>query len=520
MLVSSPHLHPWLQGLHWITLSGIVVNRIFVITVLMRLSYVDNGFCGATFSTMGVCKSVPQANLVDSLCTWSADKGCTYSASVNYSFTSLTCLALTVLLLSIPLDGVYQYFIDHIECLTRANLHSVLEKRSLSSVEINTKRSDALSESQLHVSPLSRSQELEELISTAHHAIHCPGKGNLFNLIGILLDSSQSLGAPIYKKHSIQWKAWLLDRLELSHLKSLAISAAMRGLGSVNEMNAYLIRSFLIYSLDSKLSQAILERLFLKKMVRSAKTSRSQSRRVYLPIAFVVVYSILVMASTYYLGLYLPSSIQFFWLAMVTAIPLISNIIITPIALAIQYFMVPFYARKELLAVLHSLKEQCSGASDNPSMPTRSHALLRSFSPACRAAKGFPDLPAAKMLLALGDFKTPESAEAAQEDDQRVIRKYFIRTFHTSIALSCSLPDCVHDKAAEFCSIGLLAITTLVLNLFVTFTPLPILIVILLGLAGIVLVYLSCHFGLPCKIRIRPAVGGQHREERFDGLDS
>ena len=448
----------------------------------MRLSYVDNGFCGATFSTMEDCKSVPQANVVDSLCTWSADKGCTYSASVNYSFTSLACLALTVLLLSIPLDGVHQYFIDHIECLIRAHLHSVLEKRSLSFVEINAKRSVALSESQLHVSPPSLSVELEELISTAHQDTYCPGEENLFNLIGILLDSSQSQGGPMYN-----WKAWLLERLERSHLKSLAISAAIRGLGSGNEMNAYLIRSFLVYSLDNKFYQAILERLFLRKMIRIAKAS--QSRRLYLPIAFIFVYSILVLASTFYLGLSLQSSIQLFWLAMVTAVPLISNIIITPIALVIQYFMVPFYARKELLAVLHSLKEHCSGGSNNRFTSTRFQALLRSFSPACRAAKGFADLPAAKMLLALGDFKIPESTEAAQEDGQRIIRKYSKRTFHTSIALSCSLPDCVHDKAAEFCAIGLLATMTLVLYIFVTFTPLPILIVILLGLAALSFVY-------------------------------
>ena len=151
--------------------------------------------------------------------------------------------------------------------------------------------------------------------------------------------------------------------------------------------------------------------------------------------------------------------------------------------------MVPFYARKELLAVLHSLKEHCSGGSNNRFTSTRFQALLRSFSPACRAAKGFTDLPAAKMLLALGDFGIPESAEAAQEDDQRVIRKYFKRILDTSIALSCSLPDCVHDKATEFCAIGLLATTTLVLYLFVTFTPLPVLIVILLGLAALSFVY-------------------------------
>jgi hypothetical protein len=143
--------------------------------------------------------------------------------------------------------------------------------------------------------------------------------------------------------------------------------------------------------------------------------AKEQTKNVFAHYACMVavpLYLIALVAYVFIFGLSLPQPLATFWIIEIIIVLIISILILDPLVITLKFLIVTTASRKDVLALYYVLKNR--GASilrRKTGLMNTTHALLHHFNPACRAAREFPHLPAAKLLVSLNDFDLPSAYE-------------------------------------------------------------------------------------------------------------
>ena len=296
----------------------------------------------------------------------------------------------------------------------------------------------------------------------------------------------------------------ILGRLRAARRAAYLIRRNMRVFHTDEERSIYLFQQFLVHSLRG-FSRHLAYRHFFEEF--DGQRESRQPRLHHLCIVLVPLYICTLIFYMFLFGLSLDGATANFWFIEILVVFSLSTFIVGPLTVFIRYIALTQSAQRDIQAVLQIIMRRHKIIIHRSTgLMNHSHALMHHFNPAARAARKFPELQMARVIMCLNDFDIPVTYNFNTEVPlyARLMKVSFFPVF-LLFFLGFFLPYFIQDAIVEALSIsgfnfgivGMYALGTIAVYVPVSFG--------LTVLLGGMLVYKTCNhkFSLP-KARIVP----------------
>jgi hypothetical protein len=199
----------------------------------------------------------------------------------------------------------------------------------------------------------------------------------------------------------------ILSCLKKARLRAYLIKRNMAALETDDEREVYIIQQFIVHSLRG-FSNYIAYRHFFEEF-DSRWDARVYMGLHYVCMVLVPLYLAGLIFYIFVFGTTLDAYTANFWFTEILIVFFIAILFVIPITILLKNIVITHWARKEVLALFKILKTRSNFIlSRTTGMITNANALMHHFNPACRAARSFPSIPAARLLICLNDFDIPD----------------------------------------------------------------------------------------------------------------
>ena len=526
------HLLEHFKTTKWLLASGKLLNRFFVMTLYANLYFVDSGYC-ETLTSKSTCLTTKSLNQVDSLCRWDENDGYCAFQEIDFKFLPLLILSIIICLSTLPLDSAYSFAVLKIQHYadTKASLLHLGDNANLENPNVELADDELRTKNMPMVNVLLSARievmrkdmdkkrvedELQTLLSeTRPDNWHAPRTYRFFDRRGffsriervihfvelrLLNDSSDPVTAA-HVMHTGEERL-ILNRLRKSRKFAYTIKRNMKAFEYDDQREVYLLQQFLVQSLRG-FSRYIAYRHFFEDF-----DSRKETVRPNLHYLCMILVPLYVMALIFYIflfGISLEAHAAKIWFIEIIVVALLSTIVIIPLTILLKNVVVTYQARKDILSLFRVMKMRGKTILRRSiGLMTHSHALMHHFNPACRAARNYPELPAARLLMSLNDFDIPVdySLERSASFSSRLVKISVFPVF-LLFFITFLLPYTIQDAIIEALSItgfnfGVLAFY--VLASIQVYIPL-----VFLGTVAVVILgsyyFLSHRFSTQSKVR-------------------
>jgi hypothetical protein len=402
----------------WAIAMGKVVAYLFVSSVMAGLLYPDDGYC-ETFTTEDSCVAAKTAGGFFDACKWRADNESCEFQPPNTDFLTSTILTLVASMLAVPFDKTIEYNI----MLVAQFLHyRGLQKRTLpvdgpqEGDSALLKRFDEFALAQTHRSTLFRAARLEkarlvmdftlpeeEARLVAMQADSLSMKGHDTKLLTNLMDqvSFKRLRYNV-NLHSVQS---IKKAVVSARMKAATIRREMESMSTAEEQEEFLMRQFIVDAFTAHQRQVV-AKYFLKEF--SLKRTAWVKAQEYLALVVLPILVLVLIYYVYVFNLSIGARATSMWL-IVTFYGLGQDIVLLqPMKVYINTIAVNGSVSSEVRDLCETLSRRARlYLMRTHGMMRDADALVQHFNPACRAARMFPHLPIARLLMSLNDFDIP-----------------------------------------------------------------------------------------------------------------
>ena len=451
-------------------------------TLYSNLYFVDSGYC-ETLINRPTCLATRSLNQVDSLCRWNDLEGTCNFQEIDFQFLPLLILTIIICLSTLPLDSVYsfavlkiQHYADSKASMLRLGDHANLENPNveLFDDELRTKNMpivNVLLSARIEVMRKDMDKkkvedELQILLSeTRPDNWHAPRTPFYFKHSGFLSQVERIMhfmelrllnqsADPVTAAHVMHTgeERLILNRLRKSRKIAYLIKRNMRGFEYDDQREVYLLQQFLVQSLRG-FSRYIAYRHFFEDF--DAKKEVLRPTLHYICMMLVPFYVMALIFYIFLFGISLEAHAAKLWFIEIIVVALLSTIIIIPCTILLKFVAMTHQARKDILALFRVMKLRGKTILRRSiGLMTHSHALMHHFNPACRAARNYPELPAARLLMSLNDFDIPVdySLERSNSVSSRLLKLSVFPVF-LLFFVTFLLPYAIQDAIIEAVSI-------------------------------------------------------------------
>mmetsp|Transcript_16954 Transcript_16954/g.23330 ORF Transcript_16954/g.23330 Transcript_16954/m.23330 type:complete len:1147 (+) Transcript_16954:5060-8500(+) len=203
-----------------------------------------------------------------------------------------------------------------------------------------------------------------------------------------------------------------LYRLKVSRSSALSLKKEITAIGTEYDQDVFLMKHFLAGFLSGYKSLIASTVMFGEETGRSHLRINSYNMFFrYASIILLPLYLLAVSAFVIYVGLQVHDHTAFIWLIS-GVVALMEDILwIQPVQIYVKYVAIPLLAKNDFLALFYVLSSRAKSilSREDFKIMHNCHALIQHFHPACRVARMFPNLSAARILISLTDYDLPIS---------------------------------------------------------------------------------------------------------------
>ena len=312
---------------------------------------------------------------------------------------------------------------------------------------------------------------------------------------------------------------YVTDEVTYGRTHSKAVKRIVGALSSDIDKEAYLIQQFLVECLPPL--QRRLASLYLFRKVELSKVGLSNTS-LYALFAVLMLYLAFTVVYIFMAGTSIGSRASMQWLLVVGICFAYDLLLLQPIKIWTKYVAVSSIASGDLRLYHAMLRERSRFVLTRINGVVRGYnQMLHHTNPACRAARTFPELAAARLLISLNDSDLPVSM---WRDQRLTISSVFGMLAQAVLTLLLSpllvMPAVTHEFVVDTMSTVLLngALIGLVLLSFINFV-IPVGIALLLVL-GVLVMFLSVwHAEASLERRVAAVVPVGHDAMLEDELD-
>jgi hypothetical protein len=448
------------RALRWVSAMGRLLTILFVDTILASLFFADDGTC-EKFIIKEDCLRTRSLDQVDTLCAWDDSEyppTCSFNNNMGSNFFTILILTLIITTVTIPFNKMANLMIQQIRELAsavmeepklRTSLHLGGRRISGDSSDIGGELEEiqTLAGTLLRAARLVKMQETMDLIPSIEEAKH---------LLSDSCEHSQLLAEQLLGSRSKTTKKETLipsiqHKINKVRKRAAKVQELIGGMESKTAQNIALLQSFLVES-QPALERAIAHRYFFDET--EASTQEMLHR-------WNVPYCCLVALPLYYCGLALyvflfgvsigPSATKLWLIGAVYSI-LQDIFILQPLRVWLKWIVVTAAASGRVHVLHGLLRERAKFVMvRQDGLMKQADSLIHHFNPTCRAARAFPHLAAARLLMSLNDADLP-AQKYLQKKGFSIARTVSTVAFVAVIVvlfLLLLLPDILQDTLIE-----------------------------------------------------------------------
>jgi len=470
------------------------------------LMYADDGFCEA-FTEQSDCEAAETTGGLFNACVWQENNGSCQFEEPEIDFITTIIITLIVTMLAVPFDKVVEYNIllwvqyFHYRKLesqvgTEADHQGSLVRRydefaASQTIVATVLRAARLEKARCELDEVSLEDEVklvDNRAETFRESVRLSQKGSFERVAAEaqLTQFGQQLSA---SKQSVT-KLIRNARDEADTMKQ-----EMDAMYSHADQEDYLMRNFIVHSFHSY-KRSVVSRYFLKDYnLKRTDFVKFQEKASFV---FLPLYLAALIWFVYVFNLSIGSRATNLWLTVTFASLGQDIILLQPTKIYINFVVINGSVSRHVRAICERLSYH------SRLIMMRSHgmmrdagALLQHFNPACRAARMYPHLPIARLLLSLNDNDLPQ---------HKLPNPYLLPLTYFSAGLFAIayLPEILQETIIDVSSGAILDFGIIGLFEFGKVSPAAVSVVV--GIAVIVFIVREVR------------VYGQYRKERFSVL--
>jgi hypothetical protein len=463
------------RAVKWVQLMGMLINFLFVDTILAVLFFYDDGSCEAHVQESQCLqqKSLDQEN---TLCIWYEDRGlCGFNHNIGGTFYSTLILTGIITCASIPFQLMFMTLVRYARdffCIKFAHLRPVdttvqqfaMDIDNYQTFQCTVFRAARLVKMQQSMDNVSAEEEaslLQKVIQLdIKHNTHLNKVVELATAVPIeddrgehenetILDKIKELAAHKYVSHHFPREVALqklVRRIRKARNKADELVDSLSTLDPPLQ-NKELLQQFLVSTL-SGYRKAIAERYF-ELPVKDSSHRKKVNFFHYLALVILPIY---MAGACFYIFLFavrMGSRSTSYWLQGGLVSLLEDIILLKPMKLYLKWIGMSVVIQSDIGTLLDLLFSKFKLIMLRSSGLMRgANSLIQHMNPACRAARKFPGLPMSRLLMSLSDIDLPRDLAHKRHAAAGVLEIISVGLLMLLSGLPNEIEDTVYDSLA------------------------------------------------------------------------
>ena len=454
--------HPWIclwvpyyssaksRTLKWSIAMGRLLIILFVKSVLASFLYADSGYCEDLIQE-DTCRSAQSPGGYAYHCKWRTDNDSCEFQEPRIDFNTPFILLVSVALLCVPLNALWQYFSEHIASFVR---YEAIQKK----VEVQPSKSlldpkyDEFRAIQTRRGIFFRAARLEKVRKNMDFVLPMEEASSV--IVKLEDDAEKWRNQRIFGD-VIGFVPLTRARyfIEATHAASMDVNVSkVRRISTLlreelemivnqEEQEVLLMKKFIV-DLFTGYKRSIVSKYFLGEHYHSGVRTYSALVQQVASLILLPLSTIAMVAFIYLESVSLGSRSTNLWL-LVTLLSIAQEMFLFhPFKIWLLWILIYDHVSMEVRDVYQKLINNARIMLRRSAGIMRdSNALVQHFNPACRAARMFPELPISRLLLSLNDRDIP--ILPAEENLLRRIQLFMLASLFSVILLPELLQESV-----------------------------------------------------------------------------
>jgi hypothetical protein len=439
----------------WVITMGIIMNMLFLDTVLASLFFADDNTCEG-FTTKADCLKLSSLDQYSKLCVWDEEAmACEFNENIGNNTLSQFILTAVLTILTIPLQVWYTFMVYEVR-----NFFSVRTYNRGARQQSDDALASELSCLQTPVGTLLRAARLVKMQDTIDKVDVLTESNNLYNAIQNELlqlnweENNFRIKSPLdfafrdFISHHVANTCTAKDLIPLvkkARNEAAIIQANITNMSNDWDKSKYLIQRFIVCTLRSY-RRNVADRFFevhdskLPFLMKITWTS-------YASLVLLPCYVIFTNFYIFLFGVGIGQKATKLWLIGSIAALALDIFILQILKLWMKGIVLSSAALTSILEVSKTLQRKARLImTRRTGLLKNSNCAIQHLNPACRVARLNPSLPVSRLLISMNDFDFPIDITVQKQDLKSTLSNIFIGLILLGLTF---LPDLVQDIVLE-----------------------------------------------------------------------
>eukprot|EP01006_Ploeotia_vitrea_P032031 TRINITY_DN64308_c0_g1_i2.p1 TRINITY_DN64308_c0_g1~~TRINITY_DN64308_c0_g1_i2.p1 ORF type:complete len:1100 (-),score=0.54 TRINITY_DN64308_c0_g1_i2:178-3198(-) len=419
-----------LRSLKWVLGMAKILNFMFIDTILAGLFFDDGGKC-ETFTTKSDCLLTKSLDQMSPLCEWTptapgeSTGTCSFAGPPDNDFFSQALLTMIITVFAVPLDKMIERCLDEVKIFVDAlqvrtggdiygkddieNQEMGDELKDVQTLQNTLLRAARLTKMMHEMDDVSPEDELDIMIES-HSKIYHSVKANT-NKMAISTIAANNYISDIESYSAIEmaktgYRKDALNKIIKARKDAQYISQQLSLIEGEDAREIYLLQQFLCTSLKG-IGRYIADKILFEHLETEEEMADKSFGRI-LTMLFIPMYFAFASLYIFLFGVSIgPKSTRFWLIGAIQAFAM-DIFLLQPAKIWMNRIGISTVAGREIQKKHAVLRDRSvSIMRRTQGLMKYSSAFVQHFNPACRVARDYPELPAARLLMSLSDYDLP-----------------------------------------------------------------------------------------------------------------
>ena len=446
-LISTYQHNGEYRGVKFAACIGIIINFLFVDTILAVLFFYDDGTC-ETYSTAQQCGTINSLDRVDKLCIWDDYyENCKFNGDIGTSFYSTLMITLIITSVTIPFQLFYLSLVRCARdfcCVYFLRWSRKIKNESINDVVVDLNQS--FKGAILRLAKLYKMQEAMDYQTTEEESTLLLEKLRTNNNSENTRERFRSVAyGKSNSKLEIISAVQLTEKIHMSRVEAQTLYDKIVT-SSPSDQNIVLTQQFCVHMLSDD------HRNIAQKLTVQEKLSSPPLQLRWFNYISILVLPCYLVGTCFYIYLFsvnMGEKSTTLWLRGCVLSFLEYVLVLLPLKIFVKWMMLSGFVGKDLKLLFTTLQSRWKLVMlRSTGLMRDADSLIQHLNPACRVARRFPGLPISRLLMSLNDEDFSEYSRVKNE-------QCFSSICFVPIIAYASLPKILQECGIElFTTIG------------------------------------------------------------------
>ena len=421
-----------LRTVKWLMVCVRILNFMVAATILVRIFYWDNGDCQKLLDAE-TCETPKAMDGWTDLCWWSYEQRSCAFRPIKKRFAPCMIMTICMVIMTALPDKLCNFFAKQAKRSVErfylgpgfqltADQELGDEMKDYQERKSTILRAARFIKQKADIDFVNAEQELANMLKVSNSTNWMPRDhqtsqmGNFLRTIAheaknarILLDDiGDPRTASDLMHHALSGsRKLIIKKIQQSRRRAEVVKARMAIIPLDMDKDNYLIKRFLADSLPGFRRKVAQHFLFIRTEVEE-RFAQQPTITLKISMLFYALYLVAAVVFVIYMSTILGFKSSELWMLAVMCATIQDIFVVQPIKIYIKYILVIDTIREEMMALFSTFKIRAKTLiRRRRGLMTNISSLVQHFNPACRAARMYPHLPSARLIMSLTDFDLP-----------------------------------------------------------------------------------------------------------------